>query len=212
VRLYGGERIVCGTDGTEFGCDWTRKAAPGDKALRLAELSRKDFVLWSYDILNGKFASRTELPICQIGGTVMATVIAQPISNTMVEERILLQLRGAVVPRRNHAMSSLPAWAKFSIITAGVLLLPVFAFLLTLVVEILLGLLIEARLPAPVSLVIAGAIGWFLFRKLWPCPPGNPPVKDKGGPRNPAAGEPAVLDTSRPPGTRFFQAYILPGD
>jgi predicted TIM-barrel fold metal-dependent hydrolase len=26
VRLYGVERIVCGTDGTEFGCDWTRKA------------------------------------------------------------------------------------------------------------------------------------------------------------------------------------------
>ena len=26
VRLYGAGRIVCGTDGTEFGCDWTRKA------------------------------------------------------------------------------------------------------------------------------------------------------------------------------------------
>ena len=26
VRLYGAERIVCGTDGTDFGCDWTRKA------------------------------------------------------------------------------------------------------------------------------------------------------------------------------------------
>jgi len=26
VRLYGAERIVCGTDGTEFGCDWTTKA------------------------------------------------------------------------------------------------------------------------------------------------------------------------------------------
>ena len=26
VRLYGAERIVCGTDGTEFGCDWTRQA------------------------------------------------------------------------------------------------------------------------------------------------------------------------------------------
>jgi hypothetical protein len=24
--LYGAERIVCGTDGSEFGCDWTRKA------------------------------------------------------------------------------------------------------------------------------------------------------------------------------------------
>jgi aminocarboxymuconate-semialdehyde decarboxylase len=26
VRLYGADRIVCGTDGTEFGCDWTKKA------------------------------------------------------------------------------------------------------------------------------------------------------------------------------------------
>jgi predicted TIM-barrel fold metal-dependent hydrolase len=26
VRLYGADRIVCGTDGTEFGCNWTRKA------------------------------------------------------------------------------------------------------------------------------------------------------------------------------------------
>ena len=26
VSLYGADRIVCGTDGTEFGCDWTRKA------------------------------------------------------------------------------------------------------------------------------------------------------------------------------------------
>jgi predicted TIM-barrel fold metal-dependent hydrolase len=26
ARLYGAERIVCGTDGTEFGVDWTQKA------------------------------------------------------------------------------------------------------------------------------------------------------------------------------------------
>jgi len=26
VRLYGAEHIVCGTDGTEFGCEWTSKA------------------------------------------------------------------------------------------------------------------------------------------------------------------------------------------
>jgi predicted TIM-barrel fold metal-dependent hydrolase len=26
VKLYGAGRIVCGTDGTEFGVDWTRKA------------------------------------------------------------------------------------------------------------------------------------------------------------------------------------------
>jgi aminocarboxymuconate-semialdehyde decarboxylase len=36
VRIYGADRIVCGTDGTEFGCDWTHKAlsdaAIGDEA------------------------------------------------------------------------------------------------------------------------------------------------------------------------------------
>ncbi len=26
VRAYGADRIVCGTDGSEFGCDWTSKA------------------------------------------------------------------------------------------------------------------------------------------------------------------------------------------
>jgi len=26
VSLYGADRIVCGTDGSEFGVDWTRKA------------------------------------------------------------------------------------------------------------------------------------------------------------------------------------------
>ena len=35
VRLYGPDRIVCGTDGSAFGCDWTRNALneadiPGD--------------------------------------------------------------------------------------------------------------------------------------------------------------------------------------
>jgi len=26
ARLYGADRIVCDTDGTEFGCEWTSKA------------------------------------------------------------------------------------------------------------------------------------------------------------------------------------------
>ena len=29
VRLYGADRIVCGTDGTEFGVGWTRDALAG---------------------------------------------------------------------------------------------------------------------------------------------------------------------------------------
>ena len=82
-------------------------------------------------------------------------------------------------------MSSLPAWAQLSIITAGVLLSPVFAFLMALVVAILLGLLMEVRVvPAPFALGIAGAIGWFLLRKLWPCPPDNTSVQDEAGTRH----------------------------
>ena len=26
VRAYGADRIICGTDGTEFGCEWTNNA------------------------------------------------------------------------------------------------------------------------------------------------------------------------------------------
>ena len=102
-------------------------------------------------------------------------------SYTTAEERILCQLGGAAVRRRHPAISSLPLWVKFSIITAGVLFLPVFAFFLALLVEILLGLLMEARLPTPLALVIGGAVGWFLFRNLLPRTPGNSSVKDEGG-------------------------------
>jgi len=93
------------------------------------------------------------------------------------------------------AMSSLPAWARLSIITAGVLFSPVFAVLMTLVVAILLGLLMEVRVPAPFALVIAGAIGWFLFRKLWPRPPGSTPVKNEAGDR--ASAKLLAWDVSR---------------
>ena len=62
------------------------------------------------------------------------------------------------------AMSSLPAWARLSIITAGVLFSPVFAVLMTLVVAILLGLLMEVRVPAPFALVIAGAMDGSYWR------------------------------------------------
>jgi xanthosine utilization system XapX-like protein len=91
-----------------------------------------------------------------------------------------------------------------SIITAGVLLSPVFAFLMALVVAILLGLLMEVRVPAPLALGIAGAIGWFLFRKLWPCPPDNTSVQDEAG--DPASAKLLTRDVSRrvaaPPGSR----------
>ena len=34
VRLYGAERIVCGTDGTEFGCDWTARRSRKRRSAR----------------------------------------------------------------------------------------------------------------------------------------------------------------------------------
>ena len=54
-----------------------------------------------------------------------------------------------------------------SIITVGVLLSPVLAFLIGVGVEILIDSLIAAGVPALLAGVVAGAIGWSLFHKLW---------------------------------------------
>ena len=74
-----------------------------------------------------------------------------------------------------NGMSSLRTW-QFSIIAAVVLISPVFAFLMAIAVEILIGSLIEADVPAPLAVVVAGAIGWLLFHKLRvrPSPAGSP--------------------------------------
>src|SRR6266540_864370 len=40
VSLYGADRIVCGTDGTEFGCEWTTKAPAGARRRRRSGLRR----------------------------------------------------------------------------------------------------------------------------------------------------------------------------
>jgi hypothetical protein len=63
-------------------------------------------------------------------------------------------------------MSGHPTCPQFSVITAAVLLSPVFEFLM--VIDTLIGLLKDSRVSA---LVFAGAIGGFLFRELrivWP--------------------------------------------
>jgi len=39
--LYGAERIVCGTDGTEFGVNWTRKAIADSE---ISEEAREDIL------------------------------------------------------------------------------------------------------------------------------------------------------------------------
>lgn len=53
-----------------------------------------------------------------------------------------------------------------SIVSTAVLLSPVLAFLLAIVAEILMGFLFEGGLPALIALVIAGAVGRLLLRRL----------------------------------------------
>jgi len=73
-------------------------------------------------------------------------------------------------------MSRLPAWAQGSIIAAGVLLSPVLAFLMALAVAILIGILKDAGAPAFLALIVAGATGWIVFRKLRMRPRGGASV------------------------------------
>jgi predicted lysophospholipase L1 biosynthesis ABC-type transport system permease subunit len=64
---------------------------------------------------------------------------------------------------------------RLSIIAAVVLLSPIFAFLMAIAVEILIGSLMAAGVPAFLAVVVAGAIGWSLLHKLRaPHPPGPP--------------------------------------
>jgi|GEM_PF-5531749 len=61
-------------------------------------------------------------------------------------------------------MSSIPT-CQLPIIAAVVLLSPVFAFLMAIAVEILIGSLMAAGFPVLLAVVVAGAIGWSLFHK-----------------------------------------------
>ena len=70
-------------------------------------------------------------------------------------------------------MPSLPTWAIWSIAVAALLSL-VLALLMAIAVEILIGVLKDAGVPALLVLVVAGAIGWLLFRKLWVATPWCP--------------------------------------
>jgi predicted lysophospholipase L1 biosynthesis ABC-type transport system permease subunit len=71
-------------------------------------------------------------------------------------------------------VSSFPTW-QLSIIAAVVLLSPVFAFLTAIAVEILIGSLMAAGVPAFLVVFVAGGIGWSLLHKLRaPHPPGLP--------------------------------------
>ena len=90
----------------------------------------------------------------------MALVIAPSISYTAE------MLSADVIRLRQRA----PNWGLVGLIAGGILLSPMFAFLMALVVEILIGLLKDGGAPALLTLVAAGAIGGFLLRKLRTCP------------------------------------------
>jgi hypothetical protein len=71
-----------------------------------------------------------------------------------------------------------PNWGLVGLI-AGILLSPIFGFLIAIVVDILIGLLKDGGVPALLTLVVAGVIGGFLFRTMLPRPQGSASVKDR---------------------------------
>ena len=67
-------------------------------------------------------------------------------------------------------MDSLSNWAWW-MIAGGILLSPVFAFLLAVVVEILLGVLTQLGMPALIIIALSIACGCLLLRKYRTRPP-----------------------------------------
>jgi hypothetical protein len=63
-------------------------------------------------------------------------------------------------------MDRFPGWAKWPIIAAGVLLSPVFAFLLALSVGVLMAVIKEAGLAASLAGLGIGAITYLGLRRL----------------------------------------------
>ena len=67
-------------------------------------------------------------------------------------------------------MDSLPNWAWW-IIAGGILLSAVFAFLLAVAVEMLIGVLTQASTPALVIIALSVTCGGLLLRKYRTRPP-----------------------------------------
>ena len=91
----------------------------------------------------------------------MALVIAPSIPYTA-------KLRSVDMIGMRHEQAS--NWGVVVLIAGGVLLTPIFGFLIALVVDILIGLLKDGGVPALLTLVVAGVIGGFLFRTMLPPP------------------------------------------
>jgi len=90
----------------------------------------------------------------------MALVIAPSIPYTAE------MLSADVIGMRQRAFN----WCRVGLIAGGILLSPIFGFLMALVVDILIGLLNDGGVPALLTLVVASVIGGFLFRAMLPCP------------------------------------------
>jgi hypothetical protein len=67
-------------------------------------------------------------------------------------------------------MDSLPNWAWWTIV-GGILLSSVFAFLLAVATEILIGVLIQASVPGLIIIALSIACGCLLLRKYRTRPP-----------------------------------------
>jgi hypothetical protein len=112
-------------------------------------------------------------------------VIAPSISYPAADERIPCQ-HGPRAEERSadliaigwHDVDIRPQWASNldfgGLIAGSILLSPVFAFLMALAVEILIGLVSDGGALALLALVAAGAIGGILLRELRMCPQDNP--------------------------------------
>jgi hypothetical protein len=90
----------------------------------------------------------------------MALVIAPSISYTAE------MLSADLIGMRQRA----PNWGLVGLIAGGILLSPIFGFLMALVVDILIGLLQDGGVPALLTLVVASVIGGFLLRAMLPRP------------------------------------------
>jgi hypothetical protein len=87
----------------------------------------------------------------------MALVIAPSFSYTAE------MLSADVISMRQRALN----WGLVGLIVGGVLLSPIFGFLMALLVDILIGLLNDSGVPVLLTLVVASVIGGFLLPRPW---------------------------------------------
>jgi hypothetical protein len=73
-------------------------------------------------------------------------------------------------------MGRFPTWSKFSLVAGAGLLSPVLAFLMAIAIEILIGAVKDAGALPLLAIIIAGAIGGSLLRKLRARHRGSAPI------------------------------------